>query len=346
MEHLHLGLALGEQLLHGDGQVILCLHRIPWNHVFQEIRKPGGDFRDKAAGEAPEIHGHSGVLRHVHPAFPAVLGIVDAAGVLFNAGALVDARQQAVSIYLALSPGHTAVVGNGLAQLVAHHGIMIFLPVLSLGKEVIDHPESVFSVIIVGIDDRKGRIADFLSGAQHTVAGAPGLLPLRRDGIALGEHLVHLLIGIANLHGTFFQAAAHRLHEILPNGFFNDNNGRFKPGLMGIIQGIVQNGFPVGAHRIDLLQSAVAAAHTGGHHHQDRLFHNGDPPFCVRRPEVASIWSIITDSFTNCNTYPPHRGVNTALSMEISSFRTRSQEKSRANSMALTASGFSSRPAV
>ena len=37
---------------------------------------------------------------------------------------------------------------------------------------------------------------------------------------------------------------------------------------------------------------------------------------------------------------------DTALSMEISSFRTRSQEKSRANSVALTASGFSSRPAV
>ena len=42
---------------------------------------------------------------------------------------------------------------------------------------------------------------------------------------------------------------------------------------MGVKKGIVQNGLSLAAHGVNLLQSAVPAAHTGGHHYQNRFFH-------------------------------------------------------------------------
>ena len=62
-----------------------------------------------------------------------------------------------------------------------------------------------------------------------------------------------LLERVADLHGAVLQAGADSFHEILADGFFDDDNGGLEAGLVGIEQGVVQNGFALAAYGIDLL---------------------------------------------------------------------------------------------
>ena len=199
---------------------------------------------------------------------------MDAAVVLFDLGALRDVGQITLCVSGADTAGHAAVVGDGVAQQVAYHAVVQLLRVPGAAQVVIDHPEGVLAVVIVGIDDREGRAVDLLLGAQDGVAGAEGLDAALGHGEAVGD-LVHLLIGVADLHGAFLQPRTYGLHKVGPDGLLNNNDSGFKAGLMGIIQRVVQNGFSLAAYGVDLLQTAVTAAHTGGHNHQNRfLRHN------------------------------------------------------------------------
>ena len=48
---------------------------------------------------------------------------MDAAGVLFHTGTLVNAGEMTLAVGDADAPGDAAVVRHGLAQLVAHHAV-------------------------------------------------------------------------------------------------------------------------------------------------------------------------------------------------------------------------------
>ena len=49
-----------------------------------------------------------------------------------------------------------------------------------------------------------------------------------------------------------------------PEGLLAVGPGRFQKGLHGVVNGIVDDGFAVGAEAVHLLESAVTAAHSGG----------------------------------------------------------------------------------
>ena len=208
----------------------------------------------------------------------AVLGEVDAAGVLFHTGTLVNAGEMTLAVGDADAPGDAAVVRHGLAKLVAHHVVIVGVLILRVAEGVVNHTVGGGAVIVVGVDDRKGRVADGLTGAQNRVAGAPWLGASLRDGVAGGD-IVQLLIGVTDLHGAFFQPLAHGLHEVLADGFLDDDNGGIETGFVGVIKGIVQNRFALTSHRVDLLQSAVAATHTGGHNDENRFACHSNSPF-------------------------------------------------------------------
>ena len=173
---------------------------------------------------------------------------------------------------------HAAVIRHGFAQLVAHHVVVIGVRILGVAEGVVNHPIGGGAVIVVGIDDREGGVADGLPGAQHRVAGAPGLGASLRDGVAGGD-IVQLLIGVTDLHGAFFQPLADGFHEVLADGFLDDDNSGIETGFVGVIKGIVQNRFALTSHRVDLFQSAVAAAHTGGHDDENRFAYHSNSPF-------------------------------------------------------------------
>ena len=90
-----------------------------------------------------------------------------------------------------------------------------------------------------------------------------------------------LLIGIADLHGAALQPGANGIHEVLPDGLLDDDDGGAEPRLIGIVQRIVQDCFPLTSHGIDLLQAAVPAAHSCRHYNKDRFASQGQRIFCI-----------------------------------------------------------------
>ena len=137
-------------------------------------------------------------------------------------------------------------------------------------QSVVDHLEGCLAVVIIGVDDSEGGAIDGILGAEHRVSRTPGFDPALGNGEALRQ-CCKLLIGVADLHGSLLQALADGLHEVLLDGFLDNNDDGIKTGLMGIVNGIVQNGLPLAAHGVDLLQSAVTAAHAGCHDDEYRF---------------------------------------------------------------------------
>ncbi len=130
---------------------------------------------EKALLKAPEVHGHKSVPRQLVPGLPAVGGKASSLAVLLNALLLHDVLQHAVLTHPAHAPGDAAVLGEGLPQAVAYHGVLEAVgTVRVMGQIVVQDPECLGAVVVVGVDDGKGAV-DQMAGRQHRVGGSPGL---------------------------------------------------------------------------------------------------------------------------------------------------------------------------
>ena len=98
------------------------------------------------------------------------------------------------------------------------------------------------------------------------MGGAPRLDAALRHGEALGQ-LFQLLVGVADLepgaHGTGTDGLFKRLLDLV----LDDKDHRLKARPTGVVEGVVDDKFSVGTHRVHLFQATVTAAHTGGHDH-------------------------------------------------------------------------------
>ena len=288
-QHVHCGAALRQKVSHHIGQQILPFHGVGFKGVIQERRETLPQLRHQLRLEAPHVHAHQRVLRQICPGRSVVLGEVDAAGELFNAGALVDGDQLAVRIRLAHAPGNAAVVGDGVFQQIAHHAVLTRL--VGLGQVGIELLEALHPVVVVGIDDCKGGV-DYVPRRQNRLTGAPWLHPIRRHGIPLRQ-VGQGLIGIAHVHIGFYAAADLCLKIFLNLMLDNEHNG-FKPRPAGVKHRVVQNDFSIGANRVHLLQSAVAAAHPCCHNHQNWFLHVYISLFPVFIPQTR--WGSVSAS--------------------------------------------------
>ena len=192
---------------------------------------------------------------------------MDAAGVFFNPGALGNGAQVVLLVHGADAPGHAAVVRHGFVQPVAHHAVAV--RVGGVGQKLVNGLVGGAAIVVVGVDHGEGGIPHGLSGADHRMAGAEGLHPAFGDGVAFRQ-LFQLLIGVADFHGALGQPLAHGGHEVLPDGLLDEDHCRAEACLVGVIKGVVQNGLPMGAHRVDLLQAAIPAAHSRSQNHKYR----------------------------------------------------------------------------
>ena len=129
---------------------------------------------------------------------------------------------------------------------------------------LIDGLEGADAIVVIGVDDRKGSIDDFLCG-QDGMAGAPGLDPTLGDGVT-GREVLHLLEGVAHLH-VVRHPLTYGLPESVLDLVLDDKDHRLKARPTGVVERVVDDKFSVGTHRVHLFQSTVAAAHTGGHDH-------------------------------------------------------------------------------
>ena len=147
---------------------------------------------------------------------------------------------------------------------------------------VVDELEALRAVVVVGVDDRKRRVADGLLGHENGMGGAPGLDAALRHGKALGQ-LFQLLVGVADLEPGAHGTGTDGLFKRLLNLVLDDKDDSLEPGAAGIVQAVVEDGLAGRADGVDLFESAVAAAHTGGHDNEDRFgLHNLHSPNICR----------------------------------------------------------------
>ena len=105
------------------------------------------------------------------------------------------------------------------------------------------------------------------------MAGSKGLHTAFGDAVARRE-LIEFLVGIADFHGRRSQALAHSGHEVLSDGLFNQDDSGAESGLIGIVNGVVQDGLAIAAQGINLFQPAIAAAHAGRQNNKYRFIHH------------------------------------------------------------------------
>ena len=270
-QHLDLCLAFLDQFGDHQRQEILTLERVGRQICVQPCGKAVLGLVQEALAKAPQIHAHRGITRQVGPACAAVLGVVHAVCIGLDAGALGHAVQGAVRVGHAHAAGHAAVLRHRVAEQVAHHAVVVIAAVLVGGQVIVHHPERLGAVVVIGVDHRKGAVDEVLGG-QHGVAGAPGLDPAFRHGVACGQ-LFQLLESVFHVHGLGHPVADGGLEGILDLVLDHKDHG-LEACAAGIVKGIIHDDLAVGAHRVDLLHAAVTAAHTCRHHDQYRFVHN------------------------------------------------------------------------
>ena len=271
---MYVGVAALQGGRYHAGQIILALQRVHRQIFLQKVHKPGLGLGHIARRKAPQVHRNDRVRGQIVPGLAAILGVMDAAVVRLNAGALGHADQVAVLVRYTDTAAHAAVGADRVAQQKAHHAPRIAVAVGMAAQVIVHQLKALRAIVVVGVDDRKRRIADGLLGGQNRVGGAPGLHAALGHGKAFGQ-AVQLLVGIAHLKPGFHGSGTHGGLERLLNLMLDDEHNGLKPGAAGIVQAVVDDGFPAGADRVDLLQPAVAAAHTGSHNDKNRFFVHG-----------------------------------------------------------------------
>ena len=178
--------------------------------------------------------------------------------------------QGAVLVFDAHAACHAAVLGQGVFQQIADHAVAVELIIGVGGQVIVHHLKRLRAVVVVCIDDRKGAVNEGLC-SQHGMAGAPRLHTALRDGKASGQ-LFQLLEGVFHVH-YFSHAVADGSLEGVLDLVLDDKDHGLKAGAAGVVERIVHNDLSVGAHRVDLLHTAVAAAHASCHDDQYRFIH-------------------------------------------------------------------------
>ena len=186
--------------------------------------------------------------------------MLGAAGKFGDLGQLLDVGQTAGGVGLADSAGDGAVFGKRVLEREADHRVVgrAHVEVLQVTAE---DRVGVLAVEVVGVDDGEGCV-DGLAGAEDGVRRAPRLLASGRHGVS-GRQLVDGLEGEADVDAAG-ELRGDTFAEILFEIRADDEDHLAEAGAQGVEDGIIEDGLAGRAHRVDLLQAAVTAAHAGG----------------------------------------------------------------------------------
>ena len=184
-------------------------------------------------------------------------GAAGVAAIALDLGELDDVLEVAVGRDLADAARDGAEVGERVAEDEADHGVVG----RAGGKVTGELAVAVRAVEIVGVDGGEGLVDD-AGGEKDGLGGSPGLGAAGGDGEAWGnvlERLEDVIDGDA-----LFETRADGFAECLLDVFADDEDELAEAGAEGVVDGVVDDGFAGGADGVDLLETAVTAAHAGG----------------------------------------------------------------------------------
>jgi len=128
--------------------------------------------------------------------------------------------------------------------------------------------------VVVGIGDHKGTVEE-RRRHQDRLPGAPRLAPVIGPGETLGQR-IELLAGVKDL-GAGGRAAIHVLPD-LGLGLAADHDHHPPESRVHRVEDrVVHQGRPAGAHRIELLEPAVAGADAGRENHKCHFHRSTNP---------------------------------------------------------------------
>ena len=188
---------------------------------------------------------------------------------------VLDHRPEPVfRIIEADAPVHAAGVREGIVEHEPEDGgnpLGVFMVPAPPGRD----PEGFPAVIIVSVDGDE-RLVDDIPRHQDRMAGAPGLFPAFRNAESLRDHVqfladepeFHFLSVRTGQTGVFGEDSAF---HFLAEGFPDDVDYLSESGFDGVVDGIIDDGFPGGAHPVHLFQSSVAASLSSREYKQCRF---------------------------------------------------------------------------
>ena len=233
------------------------------------MHKPRREFFHQLRRAAPAVHRNRGLRRVLYLYLTAHIGNTSVRRPT-DFQPLIYVGQLTVFIYGADTARHRSLIREGVYQPIARHAQLQF-PVFLVrcGQKAVQLLKRLGAIVVVGIDDRK-RLPQHIGAAHHRMCGTPRLLPSIRNGIALRQ-IGHTLVGIFYLR--LGVPPPDPLLKNLSVFRLNDADDPTEACFHRIVNGIINDQFPVRAYRFRLLQSAVAAAQTCRHNDQCRFLH-------------------------------------------------------------------------
>ena len=139
----------------------------------------------------------------------------------------------------------------------------------------VERPQTLFSVIVICIDDHERRFQHLFCG-QHRLPCAPGLCAPFRE---LTRDIVQILEGIVHRHALRCTHGSDPVPDHLPelclDVLADHEYHMVEPCLDRIMDGIIHNDMPPAVHRLQLFDASAKAGADSGCHNKQCRFHRG-----------------------------------------------------------------------
>ena len=208
--------------------------------------------------KAPEVHRNGRGIGNSNP-FAVVVEILHHTVKALNLCALHNGGKVVVFIVLANAAAYCTAFAQRIAHTETNHCVLTSATFGELAQLFAHHAEGVAIVEVVAVEHGEG----FLDGAlahHDCVVSTPGLGALSRAGEAFGQSIEGLEYEFAG--DVAFVLGEHDATEILLE-ILADNKDEFaEASVDSIVDGVIHNGFTVGAQGVQLLQTAITATHS------------------------------------------------------------------------------------
>ena len=172
---------------------------------------------------------------------------------------------------------HMPVFRQCVVEMIGNHRILIFVIITAGCQTIIDRLERRFSIVIIRVDHRK-RSVDHLAAAENRMTGSPRFDASLRNLKSIRKTVI-FLIHILHLH-VLFHAVSDMFLKLFLNRFLDNKYDLFESSLDCVEDRKIDDQISFPIDRINLLQTAVPAAHTSRHDHQNWLLtHENCPRF-------------------------------------------------------------------
>lgn len=215
----------------------------------EEAEKAVLELGEEFGRKDPEIHRDRDIVFDLAKFFVEIVSFDEPAEIASDVEVFFDPGEETVAD-LADAAIDRAVIGKGIDDLVTDESAGEFLGGWGrIFQESGGLSVGIAPVEVIGIDHREGAV-DFMAGGADGVSGAPRFFASFGDGEAFGE-VVHFLKGVDDLD-EMGKAVADFFFELGGEVLADDKNHLGEAGADGIEDGIIEDGFAMGAHRVNL----------------------------------------------------------------------------------------------